>query len=296
MKTRTVVIIVVIVAFVVLMAFAGLVIIVGLAGDSDIGFVGFGPKVAIVEIQGQIMDSRYVVQQLERWEEDGNIKAIVLHINSPGGGVAASQEIYDQVLRVRDEGIPVVASFASVAASGGYYIACAADKIVSNPGSLTGSIGVILQYLTYAGLMDKIGVDMETIESGDLKDVGNPSREMSPEEELMLQAVIDDSYQQFVEAVALGRNRPKEEIYPLADGSIFTGRQAYNLGLVDTLGTLQDAINLAGELGGIGPDPDVVRQREPQPGFLDLLTGTALKLQQMTGPDNTGMGIYYLHR
>ena len=230
MKRKTVVITVVVASCIIVFGFMALMMLVAVAGDGGFEFSGFsfGPKVAVVELYGQITDSRDFVRQIKRWTEDSEVKAIVLDINSPGGAVAPSQEMYEQVLKARAEGKIVVASFRSVAASGGYYVGCAADRIVSNPGTLTGSIGVILSFPTAKKLFDKIGIGWETIKSGDLKDVGSMSRPMTPEEERMLKAVIDDTYEQFVEAVSEGRDRPKEEIYPLSDGSIFTGRQAFN--------------------------------------------------------------------
>ncbi len=275
-----------------------LMMLVAVAGDGGFEFSGFsfGPKVAVVELYGQITDSRDFVRQIKRWTEDSEVKAIVLDINSPGGAVAPSQEMYEQVLKARAEGKIVVASFRSVAASGGYYVGCAADRIVSNPGTLTGSIGVILSFPTAKKLFDKIGIGWETVKSGDLKDVGSMSRPMTPEEERMLKAVIDDTYEQFVEAVSEGRDRPKEEIYPLSDGSIFTGRQAFNLGLVDTVGTFEDAISIAGEMADLGPDPDVVKETKQKPGFLELLYGSLNMVEKLSEGGQTGPALMYLYR
>jgi protease-4 len=294
-KKKTVVITVVIASCILVFGFLGLVILLAVAGGDGLEFTGFGPRVAVVELYGQIVDSRDFVRQIKRWTDDGDVHAIVLDINSPGGGVAASQEMYDQVLKARAEGKVVVASFRSVAASGGYYVACAADRIVSNPGTLTGSIGVILSFPTAKKLFDKIGIRWETVKSGELKDVGDWSRPMTPEEERMLKAVIDDTHEQFVEAVSEGRDRPKEEIYPLSDGSIFTGRQAYNLGLVDTLGTFEEAVSIAGEMAGLGSDPDVVMERKRKPGFLDLLYGGLDLAEKITDLETQGPALLYLY-
>ncbi len=295
MKKRTVVIAVVVAAAFLVFAFFCLIIIIGIMGDSELEFTGFGPKVAVIELYGEIVGSKDFVRQVKKWSDDGSVKAIVIHIDSPGGGVAASQEMYDAILKVREDGMIVVASMASVAASGGYYVACAADRIVSNPGTLTGSIGVVMSFPTARKLLEKIGLRWETIKSGDLKDVGNFSRPMSPEDERMLTAVIDDVYEQFVEAVSEGRGRPMDEIYPLADGSIFTGRQAYNLGLVDTLGTFEDAIDIAGELAGIGPNPNVVRERKRKPGLWDILrTGVDL-VDKVSSIEHQQLGLMYLY-
>lgn len=231
-------------------------------GQMDFAVAGSG-NIGIVEVNGVIDEEmgRKAINQIEHFAESNSVKAIVIHVNSPGGGVAISQEIYDAILRARDEK-PVVAAFASVAASGGYYIACAADRIVSNPGSLTGSIGVIFQFHTFYELMDKWGIGTETIKSGELKDVGSYSKEMSQEERLMLRAVVMDSYEQFVAVVADGRGMEKEDIYPLADGSVFTGVQAQNHGLVDTLGGLHEAVGVAAELAGVEGEPRTVRPFE----------------------------------
>jgi len=266
-------------------------------GPSD-GFTGFGDKVGVVEVFGPIeeFNGRQVIWQLEDWADNGAIKAIVVHINSPGGGVAISQEIYDAVQRARIEK-PVVASMASSAASGAYYVACAADRIVANPGTLTGSIGVIMQFYTYGGLMDKIGLSMETVKSGELKDVGNPERTMTKKEELMLTSVVMDSYEQFVDVVAEGRNLEKEEVYPLADGSIFTGSQAYNLGLVDTLGGLKEAVDIAAELAGIAGEPKIIRPyRRERVGLIDLLGSVLGKLDTRVDQQLSGPQLLYLYQ
>lgn len=248
---------------------------IGALAPGDSGeFSSFsGGNIGVLEVSGEINEGsgRPWIKQLERWQESGSIKAVVLHINSPGGGTAISQELHDAILRLKAVK-PVVASMASVAASGGYYIACAADKIVANPSTVTGSIGVIFQFHTYKDLMGKVGIGTETVKSGELKDVGNYSRPMTDKENLMLRSVVMDTYEQFVEAVADGRGMEKDQVYPLADGSIFTGSQAYNLGLVDTLGGLKEAVDLAGELASV--DPEVVTPyTKEKVSIFDLLGG-----------------------
>ncbi len=235
-----------------------------------------GGNVGVLEIAGEINETsgRPWIKQLEKWQKSGSIEAVVLHINSPGGGTAISQEIHDAVIRLKAEK-PVVASMASVAASGGYYIACAADKIIANPSSVTGSIGVIFQFHTFKDLMGKVGIGTEVVKSGELKDVGNYSRPMTDKENLMLRSVVMDTYEQFVEAVAEGRKMEKDQVYPLADGSIFTGSQAYNLGLVDTLGGLKEAVDIAGQMAGI-LDPEVVTPYTKEKGSLFDLIGGAV--------------------
>ncbi len=238
----------------------------------NISLSGFGGRVAVIEVFGEIIDSRPITRQLEKWADERGVDAIVLHIDSPGGAVAPSQEIYDAILRVRNENNAiVVASMSSVAASGGYYIACACDEIVANPGTITGSIGVILRWYTAEKLLDKIGVEFETVKSGELKDVGSLDRPMTPEEREMLKAMVMDTYEQFVEAVADGRGMSVEDVYPLADGSIFSGRQARDKGLVDTLGGFMDAVYLAAELAGIDGEPRIVKEYQRQETIWDLM-------------------------
>lgn len=297
MKRRTAVAVVVIVSCILVFGFVSILAIVSIMGRSDMTFSGFGEKIAVIEISGEITGSSDVIRQLKKYNKDQAVKAIVLHIDSPGGAVAPSQEIYQEILRIRRDGKIVVASFASVAASGGYYIGCAAEKIVANPGTLTGSIGVILSFPTAQKLMEKIGIGWETVKSGELKDVGSFSRPMTAEDERMLKAVIDDTYEQFVEAVADARGRQKEEIYPYADGSIFTGRQAYNIGLVDTLGSFEDAVSIAGELAGLGPNPDIVRERRREPSFVDYLTGGMKFMEKISDFEaKGGPALMYLYQ
>ncbi len=275
-KKRDIIIgVIIVVSFMMAFGFMGLMFIGVMSGDSDFNISGLGGNIGIVEVYGPINEpvGRRAIDQLEEWAEDNSIKAIVVHVNSPGGGVAISQEIYDTMHRIRENtDKPIVVSMASVAASGGYYIACAADRVVANPGTITGSIGVIFQFNTFEVLMDKVGIGTETIKSGELKDVGNSSRSMTKKEELMLRSVVMDSYEQFIHVVAEGRGKDPEEIYPLADGSIYTGQQAYNLGLVDTLGGLNEAIEIAAELADLESDPEVVRFYErKQVSLFDLM-------------------------
>lgn len=226
--------------------------------------------IAVVRVYGAIMQS----SKSYDWEQSGssaiaskirkigkkkNVKGILLDINSPGGTVGAVQEIYDAIMYVRkEEKKPVVAVFGDVSASGGYYIAAACDKIYAHPGTMTGSIGVIMSGGNFEGLMKKIGYKTEVVKSGKYKDIGSPYREMTPEERQLLQDMIDDSYDQFVTAVAEGRKMSKEDVKKLADGRIYTGRQASQNGLVDKLGNYQDALDCAGEMAGLGKNPNVV--------------------------------------
>ncbi|MGE0645641.1 MAG: signal peptide peptidase SppA [Nitrospira sp.] len=219
-------------------------------------------RIALIRIEGVIVDSQATVGELKRFSENPSIKAIVLRIDTPGGGVVPSQEIYDAVKRVRGKANKaVIASMGNVAASGGYYIAAATDRIVANPGTLTGSIGVIMETANLEGLLQKIGVEGVVIKSGKYKDVGSPLRKMSAEERGLLQAVMDDVHKQFIEAVAEGRSMELRAAQMLADGRIFTGRQAKDAKLVDELGDLEDAIQLAAEVVGIEGEPKVVEPR-----------------------------------
>ncbi|BCA55565.1 putative Peptidase S49, signal peptide peptidase SppA [Nitrospira sp. KM1] len=219
-------------------------------------------RVALIRVEGVILDSQSTVTELRRFGENPSIKAIVLRIDSPGGGVVPSQEIFDAVQRVRSKNNKaVIASMGTVAASGGYYIAAATDRIIANPGTLTGSIGVIMETANIEGLLKKIGVEGIVVKSGKFKDVGSPLRKMSDEEHALLQSVMDDVHKQFIDAVAAGRALEVTAVQALADGRIFTGRQAKDAKLVDELGNLDDAIQLAADLAGIEGEPKVVEPR-----------------------------------
>ena len=229
---------------------------------AESGWVG-GDKVALIRIEGVILDSRETIQELRRYRENPTVKAIVLRIDSPGGGVVPSQEIFAEVRKTRADGkLKLVASMGNLAASGGYYIAAATDKIVANPGTLTGSIGVIMELANVKGLLDKIGVQSVVIKSGRYKDMASPFRAMTEEDRTLLQGVLDDVHAQFIEAVATGRALNVEQVKGMADGRIFTGRQAKSVSLVDELGDLQDAIKLAAQLVGISGEPRVIETRK----------------------------------
>ena len=245
------------------------------------GDFGFGESVAIVEVEGDIFQSEAVVKELEKYDRDNSVKSIILRVNSPGGGIAPSQEIYEAVKRSEKM---VVASLGSLAASGGYYISCGADRIIANPGTITGSIGVIAYFPRYHRLMKKIGLDYEVIKSGEHKDIGSPLREMTESEKMLLKGVIDDLYNQFVEVVSLERGISKEEVLKLADGRILTGSQAVEVELVDEIGTLSDAIRIAGEMGGIEGKPRVI-QKKKKIRFLDLLLETVGRVPVLEGEE-----------
>jgi protease-4 len=228
-----------------------------------------GDKVGIVKVEGVIFDSEDVLRQLDEFEHNHNVKAIVLRINSPGGAVAPSQEIYHELNRLRKMKT-IVTSMGTVAASGGYYIACATDEIFANAGTITGSIGVIMEFANFENLMGKIGISSEVIKSGKLKDVGHPMRKMTAEERAYLQALISDVYEQFVEDISDGRGMLKEKIYPIADGRVLTGRMALKEDLIDRIGTIRDAVKRAAELAGIEGEPEVIYAKKKRLGFFDF--------------------------
>ena len=232
-------------------------------------------RIGIVDIAGLITDSRYITNQVKKFRQDKRIRGIILRIDSPGGTVGPSQEIYDEVLKTRESGKTIYASMGAVAASGGYYIASAAEKIFANPGTLTGSIGVIMAFSNAKGLMEKIGLQPEIVKAGEYKDIGSPARAMTQKERNLLQSVVTDVHQQFIEAVASGRDISVAEVTKIADGRILTGRQAYSLNLVDQMGGLQVSIDqLAHKVGIIG-SPKIIKET-PRVGFLDWILKSAV--------------------
>ncbi len=250
--------------------------------------------VAIVRVEGPILDSYQTVEELQTFADDPLVKAIVIRIDSPGGGVVPSQEIYNAVKRVRKEhNKTVVASMGTVAASGGYYIAVATDRILANPGTLTGSIGVIMQMANFQELLEKIGVKSVVIKTGKFKDLGSPFRPMMEEERQLLEGVMNDTLSQFIEAVADGRSMDAAEVEQLADGRVFTGRQAKSVLLIDEIGDLHDAIKLAGELGGIEGTPRVLETTKPF-SFQEFLESTFLGGLRSLAPSRFSSPLLYL--
>lgn len=209
-----------------------------------------GDKVGVVEIKGIIADSRTVIKQLDRFQDNPNVKAIVVRINSPGGAVGPSQEILREIEKIRSKK-KIVASLGTVAASGGYYIACGANLIMANRGTATGSIGVVMQFANVEALTKKVGLDFFTLKSGRYKDVGSPFRPMTPEDKEYMQQLLDNIYQQFLSDVARNRQIPLAKLKAIAEGKVYTGEEAKKLGLVDEFGNLGDAIEKAGRLAGI---------------------------------------------
>lgn len=281
-RTTWIIVGVVVGLFVLLSCFGMLMMFLVFVGASSDG--GWGDRVGIVRISGQISGggdgmslfgstagAESTMKLLRKAADDERTKAIVLRINSPGGSASASQEIYQAILRLKQKtGKPVVASMSDVAASGGYYIAAAADKIVATPATMTGSIGVIMELENFEEVMKKIGVRFDAIKSGKHKDIGSPYRGLTPEERNIMQSLIMDVYDQFVSDVAKGRNMSKERVRKLADGRVFTGRQAKELGLVDELGGLHEAIKLAAKLANLRGEPQTYEFKRGE-SLMDIL-------------------------
>lgn len=232
----------------------------------------FGHRVGLIELDGEITSSDDFVDELKRLEDDPRVSALVVRVNSPGGEVVATQEIHHALERFRHKtGQPVVASLGSLAASGGYYAICGADRIVTEPGTLTGSIGVIFDFPELSELLKKIGVRMEVIKSGPKKDFGAYWRPLTDEERAMLQGIVGDVYDQFTEAVAQGRKLPLDRVRSLADGRVLSGRQAVEASLADTLGYEEDAVHLAARLAGLSPETPPISKRKLTTPIYELL-------------------------
>jgi protease-4 len=229
-------------------------------------------KIGLVEVSDVIYSSEDYVKQLRDLREDDGIAGVILRIDSPGGAVAPSQEVFEEVMKFREINKPLVVSMGNLAASGGYYIASPAFKIFANPGTITGSIGAIMSFPHYYKLLSKIGVDMEIIKAGELKDVGSPHRAMTPKERSYLQAMIHDVHLQFIEDVSRARSMDIDSLIPLADGRIFTGRQAMAVGLVDTLGGYEDALDYLKTYLGLPEKSNVVEKKKPEPFWKKMLT------------------------
>lgn len=282
-----------------LLVFIGFFAIIAIYGLGLLGGDGWPfslrGKVGIIPIEGIIGDSGELVEQINEFADDRRIKAVVLRIDSPGGGVAPSQEIYQAVRELKKKK-KVVASMGSVAASGGYLIAVAADRVVANPGSITGSISTVMHYANVEELLKKVGVRSSVVKSGKFKDIGSPTREMTAEEKSLIQAIVDDIYDQFVRTIAENRKLPLQRIFELADGRIFSGRQAKDLGLVDELGGLQDAVLLAGKLSGMEGTPETVHGMKKKTTLFKYLMGsmTSAVVEEIQGKAAESRGAQYL--
>jgi protease-4 len=289
-KKHPILIVVIILAIVVLFLGGIMAFVLSFSGSSS--RLAFGDRIGVIPVVGPIMDSEPILSQLVDFRKDDRIKVIILRIDSPGGGVAPSQEIYREVRRTAEEK-KVIASLGSLAASGGYYVASAADKIIANPGTITGSIGVIMEFLQLEDLFKKIGINLEVLKSGEFKDIGSPHREMSKREKDLIEALISDVQAQFVDAVATGRGLPVEKVIEVADGRIFSGAQAKELGLVDSLGNFQDAVQLAKEMAKIRGEATMVYPEKPKLKIWDLIFQDTAKTLVRTLKENLGRGIEY---
>ena len=238
-------------------------------------FSGFGPKIAVVELEGVILSPKQVVKQLKQFADDDSVKAIVIHVNSPGGGVAASEEIYREVKRIRDEKKKrIVASIETVGASGAYYVASATNKIYADKGSIVGSIGVIAEWVNYEELLKWAKVHAITMKAGEFKDTGSPTREMTPSEREYFQGMIDNMHTQFIQAVADGRHEKADDIRAIANGKVWTGEQALPLKLVDQLADFEGAVKDTARAVNISGEPSLVwPPKERRPSLMDLMFG-----------------------
>src|SRR3989475_3729467 len=249
-----------------------LAVILTFNGDGRTDFA-FSGQIQVVDVDGELVESRSILDQLKRYEDSNSVKAILLNIDSPGGGVAVSQEIFAEIRRLREKKDKIaVAYLSSTGASGAYYVACAANKIVANPGTIVGSIGVIAEWVNYADLMEWAKLKDVVFKTGEFKDTGSPSRALTENERKYFQGLIDDMYVQFVEAVASGRKLDLQQVRSMADGRVFTGRDAKGRKLIDEIGNLQDAVDLTAKLAGISGKPRLIRLSRRRVTLLDVLT------------------------
>ncbi len=266
------------------------------AGGEESSLHGFGDKIGVVDLEGVIIDPGVVVPQLKKFGDDDSIKAIILRVNSPGGGVAASEEIYREVKRVREQKKKrIVSSISTVGASGAYYISAATNKIYADNGSVVGSIGVIAEWVNYGELMRWAKLKPEVLKVGALKDTGDPSRDMTPAERTYFQSLIENMYGQFVQAVAEGRNQTADDIKAIADGRVWTGQEALSMHLIDQIGDFQAAVDDTAKSVGIKGEPVLVHQEKERKTLLDLLFGDISQyLPTREKLMDNQMGFYYL--
>ena len=259
-------------------------------------FAGFRDKIAVVDLEGVILSPKDTVEQLRKFGDDSSIKAIVIHVNSTGGGAAASEEIYREVLRIRDvKKKRIVASIETVGASGAYYVSSATNKIFADNASIVGSIGVIAEWYNYEELIKWAKLKAIVMKAGEFKDTGSPVREMTPAERAYLQTLIDNMHSQFITSVAAGRRMKVDDIRPLADGKVWTGEQAIPLKLVDQIGDFRAAVDDTAKSVGIKGEPTIVRPEKERKSVLDLLFGDASEyLPDPAKLMQTNTGFYYL--
>jgi protease-4 len=266
------------------------------SGEESTSIHSFGDKIGVIDLEGVIIDPKTVVGQLKKFGDDDSIKAIIIHVNSPGGGVAASEEIYRQVKRLRDEKKKyIVASIETVGASGAYYVSSATNKIYADNGSIVGSIGVIAEWVNYGDLLRWAKLKQEVLKVGEFKDTGNPSRDMTPAERAYMQSLIDNMYGQFVKAVADGRHTKVEDIKPIADGRVWTGEQALSMHLIDQVADFQAAVYDTAKTVNIKGEPTLVRPEKDRKTLADLLFGDISEwLPTREKMLDQHMGFYYL--
>jgi protease-4 len=266
------------------------------AGGGDAGLTSFGDRIGVVDLEGVILSPQPVVDQLKKFADDSSIKAIILHVNSPGGGVAASEEIYREVKRIRSEKKKrIVVSIETVGASGAYYVASGCDKIYADQGSIVGSIGVIAQCVNYGDLLKWAKLKDVVIKTGEFKDTGNPSRDLTPNEQVYMQALIDNMFGQFVQAVADGRGMKVEDVKSIANGKVWTGQQAMSMKLIDGVGDFETAVSETAKSVGITGEPTLVHPERNRKTLMDLLLGDVS--QFLPGREKMleqQVGFYYL--
>ena len=265
-------------------------------GAETAGLTSFGDRIGVVDLEGVILSPQPVVGQLKKFADDSSIKAIILHVNSPGGGVAASEEIYREVKRIRTEKKKkIVVSIESVGASGAYYVASASDKIYADQGSIVGSIGVIAEWMNYGDLLKWAKLKDTVIKTGEFKDTGNPTRDLTPAEQAYLQSLIDNMFGQFIKAVADGRGLKYDDVKSIANGKVWTGEQAMSMKLIDNVGDFETAVAETGKSVGIKGEPTLVHPEKDRKTLLDLLLGDVSQyLPSREKMLEQQVGLYYL--
>ncbi len=266
------------------------------AGGNQAGFSGFGDRIGVVDLDGVILSPQPVVGQLKKFADDSSIKAIILHVNSPGGGVAASEEIYREVKRIRVEKKKrIVVSIETVGASGAYYIASASNKIYADQGSVVGSIGVIAEWMNYGDLLKWAKLKSVVFKTGEFKDTGNPTRDLTPAEQAYLQSLIDNMFGQFIQAVADGRGMKFDDVKAIANGKVWTGKEALSMKLIDDTGDFEAVVNDTAKSVGISGEPTLVRPEKDRRTLLDLMLGDVSQyLPDAEKVLEQHVGFYYL--
>jgi protease IV len=266
------------------------------AGSSEASFGGFGDRIGVVDLDGVILSPQPVVGELKKFADDSSIKAIILHVNSPGGGVAASEEIYREVKRIREEKKKrVVVSIETVGASGAYYIASASNKIYADEGSIVGSIGVIAEWVNYGDLLKWAKLKSVVIKTGEFKDTGNPARDLTPAEQAYMQSLIDNMFGQFIQAVADGRGMKFDDVKAIANGKVWTGSQALDMKLIDKVGDFEAVVKDTAKSVGISGEPTLVHPEKDRRTLLDLMLGDVSQyLPDASKMMEQHVGFYYL--